>query len=77
MLLGLLIKHFIEGGDMDIALTAPHIDVTDEQKSYLEKRLNKVDCLIKRPIYCRVPWIREKMILLPKSTFLFRGTPSS
>ena len=39
---------------MDIALTAPHIDVTDEQKSYLEKRLNKVDRLIKRPIYCRV-----------------------
>ena len=48
---GLLIKHFIEGGNMDIALTSPHIDVTDEQKSYLEKRLNKVDRLIKRPIY--------------------------
>ena len=39
---------------MDIALTAPHIDVTDEQKPYLEKRLNKMDGLIKRPIYRRV-----------------------
>ena len=39
---------------MDIALTAPHIDVTDEQKFYLEKRINKVDRLIMRPIYCRV-----------------------
>ena len=62
---------------MDIALNAPHIDVTDEQKSYLEKRLNKVDRLIKWPIYCRVTLDKEKMILLPKSTFLFRGTPSS
>ncbi len=77
MLSGLFITHFIERGDMDIALTSPHIDVKDKQKSYLEKRLNKVVRLIKRPIYCRVPWIREKMILLPKSTFLFRGTPSS
>ena len=54
MLSGLFIKHFIERGNMDIALTAPHIDVTDGQKSYLEKRLNKVDRLIKRLIYCRV-----------------------
>ena len=41
-------------------IDAPHIDVTDEQKSYLEKRLNKVDRLIKRPIYCRVPLDKEK-----------------
>ena len=54
MLSGLFIKHFIERGDMDIALAVPHMDVTDEQKSYLEKRLNKVGRLIKRPIYCRV-----------------------
>ena len=54
MLSGLFITHFIERGDMDIALTSPHIDVKDEQKSYLEKRLNKVDRLIYRPIYCRV-----------------------
>ena len=45
---------------MDIALNAPHIDVTDEQKSYLENRLNKVDRLIKRPIYCRVTLDKEK-----------------
>lgn len=31
---------------MDIELTAPHINLTDDQKSYLEKRLNKVDRLI-------------------------------
>lgn len=60
MLSGLFIKHFIERGNMGIALTAPHIDVTDEQKSYLEKRLNKVDRLIKRPIYCRVTLDKEK-----------------
>ncbi len=70
-------KAILEGGDMDIELTAPHIDLTDDQKSYLEKRLNKVDCLIQRPIYCRVTLDKGKMILLPKSTFLFRGTPSS
>ena len=70
-------KAILEGGDMDIELTAPHIDLTDGQKSYLEKRLNKVDRLIQRPIYCRVTLDKGKMILLPKSTFLFRGTPSS
>ena len=60
MLSDLFIKHFIEGGNIDIALTAPHIDVTDEQKPYLEKRLNKMDGLIKRPIYCRVTLDKEK-----------------
>ena len=74
---GFFQKAILEGGDMDIELTAPHIDLTDDQKSYLEKRLNKVDCLIQRPIYCRVTLDNEKMILLPKSTFLFRGAPSS
>jgi hypothetical protein len=49
---GFIYKALLEGGAMDIVLTVPHIDVTDEQKSYLEKRLNKVDRLIKRPIYC-------------------------
>ena len=77
MLSGLFIKHFNRRRRYGYCIDAPHIDVTDEQKSYLEKRLNKVDRLIKRPIYCRVTLDKEKMILLPKSTFLFRGTPSS
>lgn len=44
---------------MEIELTAPHVDVTDAQRAYIEKRIQKIDRLVKRPIYCRVTLDRE------------------
>ena len=80
MLSGLFIKHFIERENMDIALTAPHIDVIGEQKFYLEKRINKLDRFIMRPIYCRVALNQEKndfvspiSLSVPRDTIFVKG----